>query len=335
MAHVAAWKKNLVNELVDDMTSKPIVAIVDMHGIAGQQIQSMRAGLRQHALIRMTKNNLMLLAIDEAAKQKPGLEQIKSDVHGQCAIIATDLNPFKLFKQLESTKTAAPAKAGQIAPVDIIVHQGPTPFGPGPIIGDLQKLGLPAAIDSGKIVIRKETTLVKAGEPIPANVAAMLPKLEILPMIVGLDLRSAYENGVLYHRDVLNIPDNYYTDMFATAACNARALGVAIAYPTTETITPLIVKAFREAMGLSISAAIPTRDNIKMLLSKADSQMLSLASAASYTNDTIAARLNAAAVAAPVAAKESSPKEDKKDVEKKEEQVSEDEAAAGLSALFG
>ena len=142
MAHVAAWKKDMVSELVQDMREYPVVAIVDMEGIPGQQIQSMRAGLRAHATLKMTKNNLMLLAIDEAAKQKPGLEELKKNIDGQCAIIATDLNPFKLFRQLESTKTAAPAKPGEIAPMDIIVHQGPTPFGPGPIIGELQKLAL-------------------------------------------------------------------------------------------------------------------------------------------------------------------------------------------------
>lgn len=334
MAHVAAWKKDLVNELAQELIDKPVVAVVDVHGIAGQQIQSMRAGLREHATLKMTKNNLALLALDIAAKEKPALNDLKSEIYGQCALIATDLNPFRLFKQLEATKAPAPAKAGEIAPFDIVVPKGPTPFGPGPIIGDLQKLGLPAAIEAGKIAVKKDTTLVKAGEPVPANVAAMLPKLEILPMIVGLDLRAAYEKELIYHRDVLDIPDNYYSDMFATAAFNARALGVSIAFPTEETIAPLIAKAFREAFGLSISAAIPTRDNIEMLLSKADRQMLALASTAGYSNDAITARLNAAAVAT-VAAPAATDAKDEKDVEEKEEQVSEEEAAAGLSALFG
>jgi large subunit ribosomal protein L10 len=315
------------------MLAKPVVAVVNMHGIAGQQIQSMRAGLRAHATLKMTKNNLMLLALDEVAKSRPGIEGLKDNIDGQCAIIATDLNPFKLFRQLESTKTAAPAKPGEIAPEDIIVHAGPTPFGPGPIIGELQKLGLPASIDGGKIVVKKDTTLVKKGEPVPANVAAMLPKLEILPMIVGLDLKAAYEDGTIYHRDVLDVPEDYYKNMFATAAFNARALGVAIAFPTTETITPLITKAFREALGLSIAAAIPTKDNIKMLLSKADAQMLSVASAANYSNDSIAARLSSVAAAAPAAAE--APKEEAKQDVEEEEEVSEEEAAAGLSALFG
>ena len=333
MAHVAAWKKDLVNELAQEMVSSPVVAVVDVHGIGGQQIQSMRAGLRGHAKLKMTKNNLILLAIEKAAESKPEIAGLTEAVYGQCAVVSTDINPFKLFAKLESTKTPAAAKPGEIAPFDIVVPKGPTPFGPGPIIGDLQKLGLPAAIDGGKIVVKKDTTLVKEGEPVPANVAAMLPKLEILPMVVGMDLRACYEDGVIYKKDVLDIPENYYRDMFATAAFNARALGVAIAFPAKETIVPLLQKAFREALGLSISAAIPTKENIEMLLAKADAQMLAVASASGYTNDAIAARLSNAAAAAPVAAAEAPAAA--AEPEEEEEEVSEEEAAAGLSALFG
>ena len=213
------------------MVEKPVVAIVDVHGIGGQQIQSMRAGLRGHAILKMTKNNLILLALEKAAESRPEIIGLKDKVYGQCAVVSTDINPFRLFAKMESTKTHAAAKPGEIAPFDIVVPKGPTPFGPGPIIGELQKIGLPASIEGGKIAVKKDTTLVKEGEPIPANVAAMLPKLEILPMVVGLDLRAVYDDGVIYHKDVLDIPENYYRDMFATAAYNARALGVSIVYP--------------------------------------------------------------------------------------------------------
>ncbi|MDR3282842.1 MAG: 50S ribosomal protein L10 [Candidatus Methanoplasma sp.] len=334
MAHVATWKKEMVSEIVKDIVDNPVVAVVDLHGIPGQQIQSMRAGLRGHADVTMTKNNLIVIALDEAAKKKPGVEGLKDAVHGQCAIVATGMNPFRLYKKLESTMTPSAAKAGQTAPFDIVVSKGPTPFGPGPIIGELQKLGLPAAIEAGKIVIKKDTTLVKSGEPIPANVAAMLPKLGILPMIVGMDLRSAFEDGTIYGKEVLAIPDGHYNTMFATAASNAFALAIEIAYPAKETIVPLVAKAFREAMALSISAAIPTKENIDLLLSKADRQMLALASASGYSNDSIAARLSSAAAAvavAPVAG----PAPAVKEAEQEEEKVSEEDAAAGLSALFG
>ncbi|MDR0888201.1 MAG: 50S ribosomal protein L10 [Candidatus Methanoplasma sp.] len=333
MAHVATWKKELVSEIVQDIVDNPVVAIVDLHGIPGQQIQSMRAGLREHAKLKMTKNNLIVLALEEASKQKPGIEALKTAVHGQCAIVATDMNPFKLCKKLESTMTPSAAKAGEIAPHDIVVPKGPTPFGPGPIIGELQKIGLPAKINAGKIEINKDTTLVKVGEPIPGPVAAMLPKLNILPMIVGMDLRSVYEDGVIYGKDVLTIPEGHYATLFATAAHNAHVLAIEIAYPTKETIVPLISKAFREALGLSVAAAIPTKENIEILLSKADRQMLAIASASGYSNDTIAARLSSAAVVASAPATAAAPAA--KEVEHEEEQVSEEDAAAGLSALFG
>ena len=335
MAHVATWKKDIVSEIVKDIMENPVVAIVDMHGIPGQQIQSMRAGLREHAYLKMAKNNLLLLALDEAAKKRPGLEGLKESVHGQCAIVATDIDPFKLCKRFDATMTPAAAKPGQLAPKDIIVPKGPTPFGPGPIIGELQKIGLPAAIEAGKIAVKKDTTLVKCGEPIPAPVAAMLPKLNILPMIVGMELRSVFEDGIIYQKDVLAIPDDYYPTMFATAAHNAFALAMEIEYCTKETIVPLVTKAFREAMGLSITAAIPTKENIEILLAKADSQMLAVASVSGYSNDAIAARLHSAAAAVASKPAAGPAKAEKKVEEKEEEQVSEEDAAAGLSALFG
>lgn len=331
MAHVATWKKDKVSELTAQMIESPVVAIVDVHGIPGPQIQEMRAGLREKAVVMMAKNKLLLLALEEAAKEKPGLEELRDAVGGQCAMVATGLSPFRLFRQLESGKTAAPAKPGDVAPMDIVIPKGPTKFAPGPIIGDLQKIGIPAAIDGGKIVVRKETKLVEEGQTITAGVASMLPKLDILPMVVGMDLVSAYEDGMIYGREMLDIPEDHYQNLFASAAYSALALGFEIAFPTRETVPMLIAKAAREAMGLSVSAAIPTRDTIGILLSRADSQMLSLARAVGSDDERLLARLSAAPVAAAAAPETPAAVEE----EEEEDEVSEDEAAAGLSALFG
>lgn len=210
----------------------------------------MRAELRGHAKLKMSKNNLMLLAIDKVANKKPGIETLKDLIYGQCAIVTTEIVPFKLFKKLKATMTPAPAKEGQLAPFDIIVPKGPTPFGPGPIIGELQKIGLPTAIEAGKIVVKKDTILVKAGKSISGPIATMLPKLGILPMVVGMDLRSVYEDGIAYKKDILDVPEDYYPTMFATAAYSALSLGVSVVFPTKETIDKLIDKAYMEAVGL-------------------------------------------------------------------------------------
>ncbi len=331
MAHVAAWKKEKVHELVQYMTDNPVVAVIDIHGIPSPQLQSMRRDLRKYITILMTRNNLVYIAIDEAAKQKPGLADLKGQVNGQCAIITTQENPFKLYRQMEATKSKAPAKAGDIAPEDIMVKAGETSFKPGPIVGELQKAGIPAAIEGGKIIIRKDKVLVEKGHRISDEVAKILPKLEIFPMIVGLDLKAAYEDGVIYKKEILNVPPDYYPSMLATAARNAVGLGVSIAYPTKQTIGPLMAKAYRGATAVSVKAAIPTKDNIKLLLAKANAEMLAVASRVPGLEDErIKQRLESAAAPAP---QEKKP-EEKKEEEKKPE-VSEEEAAAGLSALFG
>jgi large subunit ribosomal protein L10 len=329
MAHVASWKKAKVKELADVMVKNPVVAIVDIHGIPSPQMQDMRHGLRKNAAVMMTRNNLLLIAIDEAAKERPGLEKLKPLVAGQCAIIATPMNPFKLYQQMEATKSAAPAKPGDIAPEDIVVKEGETPFKPGPIVGELQKAGIPAAIEGGKIVIRKEKVLVEKGHKVSEELAKILPKLEILPMTVGMDLRGAFEDGILYEKAVLDIPVDYYPTMLATAARNATALGVSIVYPTKQTIGPLMGKAYREASALGVKAAIPTKDTIGPLLAKARAEMLAIAAQVpGLEDDRLKQQLSVAAAPAP-----QEKKVEKKEEEKKPE-VSEEEAAAGLSALF-
>jgi large subunit ribosomal protein L10 len=330
MAHVAKWKKDMVQELVDNMVHSHVVGIVDLHGIPAAQMISMRAGLRGKAHVNMTRNTLMDLAITEAAKQKPGLEQLRPIIDGQCAIVTSDINPFKLFRQMEGTKTPAPAKTGDIAPEDIMVKAGDTPFKPGPIIGELQKAGIPAAIEAGKIIIKKDKVLVPKGEPVPDEVAKVLAKLEILPMIVGMDLRAVFEDGVIYGKDVLNVPADHYTNMIGLAARNALGLSLSIAYVTPQTVTPLLSKAYREAMALSVASVFPTKDSIGAILAKADAQMMTLASITGLEDDRIKSK-KAAVYVAPV----NEPKAveaKKKEVE--EEKVSEEDAAAGLSSLF-
>lgn len=95
-------------------------------------------------------------------------------MEGQVAVIATEMNPFKLYKILEDSKTSAPAKPGAIATDDIVIPEGDTGFEPGPFLGELQQVGIPAKIDKGKIVVSKETVLVEAGEEVSAAVASTL-----------------------------------------------------------------------------------------------------------------------------------------------------------------
>ena len=151
---------------------------------------------------------------------------------------------------------------GEVAPADIWVREGETPFKPGPIVGELQKAGVPAAIEKGKVVVKKDKLLVKSGDRIPRDVASALTRLEILPLIVGLDLRTAYEGGQLYGRDALAVDDVKVRADMVAAIRGAIGLSLSAGYPTKFTIPLLIGKAHRGAVGVAVAAGFPTKETV-------------------------------------------------------------------------
>lgn len=333
-AHVASWKKDAVAELAKQVAKSKVIGIIDIHGVPAPAFQTMRTNLRGKAEITMLKNTLLKIALEQASKNKKGLDKLVKAVDGQCAIVTSDLNPFKLFKQLDATKTKMPAKGGEIAPDDIEIKAGETPFKPGPVVGELQKAGLPAAIEQGKVVIKKDKVLVKKGDKIPREVALVLSKLEIYPLTVGLDLHAAFEDGMVYQKDVLAVDEIEMLNRVRAAASGALNLSVFIAFPTKQSIRVMLSKAHMDALNLAVNADIPNKETIKLMLAKANAQMLSLASKApAALDDELKAALTN--VQKPPEDKGGEGKKKEKKEEKKEEKVSESEAAAGLSALFG
>jgi large subunit ribosomal protein L10 len=262
-------------------------------------------------------------------------------VDTQTALVFTEQNPFKLFKTLEKSKSPSPIKAGTIAPKDIIVEKCETSFPPGPILGDLQAAGIPAAIDGGKVVIRETKAVAKEGEAVSQKLAAMLTRLEIYPMEVGLDMRAAFENGMAFTPDVLAIDEDKYFSDIVLAAQQAFNTSVFAAYPTAENIKTLIAKATTESRNLGINAVVLEPEIIDSLLGKAQSEMLSVASVASANNeeavdDELKEALGAAAsasAAAPAETVEEEAEEEKE--EEQEEESGEEDGMAGLGALFG
>ena len=276
MTHVAEWKHGEVNELVDLLTSKKVVGIVEIGGIPAPSMQKMRKGFHGTAIVRSAKNNLISRAIDEAEKEVTGISGLKDLITGQTGIIATDTNPFKLFSQLKSTRTMAPAKGGETATHDISVKAGDTPFKPGPIVGELQKAGIPAAIQEGKVVIREDKVIVPEGEKIPTDVAQMLTRLEIFPVEIGMNLQGVFEDGDIFKPDVLDIDIDQIMGRMKTASSNALILALEAGWYNELTIRPLLLKAYNNAFILAIEQGIITKDTIKNLISKAHANMSAL-----------------------------------------------------------
>jgi large subunit ribosomal protein L10 len=264
--HLPAWKKDEIAEIKKNAKQYKLIGLVDMYGIPAQQVQQIRRNLRGTAVIKVTRNTLIKHAFEEIGGD---MKDLSKYISGHSAIIFTNDNPFRLYKQLEKTKTKMAAKPGEKAPDDIVVAGGPTSFKPGPIVGELQQAGIPAAIEGGKVRIRETKTVAKKGTVISAKLAAILVKLDIKPMDVGLILQAAFHDGSIYEPSVLAVDETVILGQIQLAGQQAFNLSVNAAIPTKDTASAILTKAVREARGLAIEANVYEKDVIDAIIGKA------------------------------------------------------------------
>jgi len=276
MAHVSNFKKEVVGQLVKHLLEYPIVGVLNMENLPAPALQTMKAKLRDKAVMAMTKKRLMLKAFEEAEKQKPGISKIITHLRGMPALLFTKENPFAISKIIRKSKSPAAAKAGQVALKDILVKAGPTPFLPGPIIGELGSLGIKSAVENGKVTIKEDKVVVKEGETVNATAANLLSRLDIKPMEVGLDLSAVMEDGIIYDRKILDVDEDQFISNITEASQNSRNLAFEIAYPTKETIVDLLIISHRKAKSLGIEAQILNPGIINEILAKAHNQSISI-----------------------------------------------------------
>lgn len=338
MAHVAAWKKDLVQDLKDLMGSYKTVAIVRVDDIPGIQLMQIRAKLRDRMRFKVAKKSLIRLALEGLKDEREGIDKLSGTVDGQAAVLGTDLNPFTLFKILKDNMQPMAAKGGEKAPFNIVIEAGETSFPAGPIVGEFGKVGIPASIVKGKVVIKKNVTPVKEGGVISRDLAQMLAKLEIFPFNAGVQIGGAWENGQFYSPADLDIDMDAYKQNLTAAAQMAFNLAVYAAYMTPQTAVPLLAKARSEALNLAVHAGIMNDETKELILSKAYGNMLALAGllTAEAKDDDLKALLgNATAASAAAPVEEAAAPAEAAPPKEEEEEVSEEDAIGGLGALFG
>lgn len=316
MAHVSEFKKEEIKSLKKLIESYPVVGLVDIQGIKARQVQRIRQDMRGKVLIRASKNTLLAIALK---KSKKNLAELASHLSGGASLICSKIDPFRLNMLLEESKTPAPAKPGDNAPEDIVIAAGDTGFPPGPLVGELQRAGIPARIEKGSIMVQKDHTFVKAGDVISEKQAEILRKLGMEPMTVGLELLGVCEDGNLYEPSMLHVDVEGIQSQLGLAYQHALNLGAEACIMTGDTINLLVQKAARYANSLALEAVIIAEGTLPIILAKA------------YASAYI---LNSLVKGEPVSI--SSPAQPQETEEKeKEKEEKEEDALEGLGSLFG
>jgi large subunit ribosomal protein L10 len=252
-----------------------VIGIASLQKVRASQLQELKKNLANKVLMRVIKNTLIRMAI-ENCKEKVELKNLEEHLTGSNVYLFTDMNPFKLALLLERGKVKTTAKSGDTAAFDVIVPAGNTGQPPGPIISQLNSVGLPTRIESGSVWINKDTLVVRKGEAISERLASVLSKLGIKPVEAGIAMKVAYDDGLLMSQKQMQLDLNGTKQGIEKARADAFTLSLSIAYPTKENSTLLVQIAHKEAYALALNAAVTTKDTITDLVRKAHTEMTNL-----------------------------------------------------------
>jgi large subunit ribosomal protein L10 len=274
-----------------------IIGVVDVQGLPAPQFQDMRGSLKKSAEIVIVKKNVAEIVLKELESQFKGISKLVEKMDGIVGLIFTNDNPFSLYKFVQKNKSQAPARAGQKAPKSIVVPKGPTPFSPGPIIGELGKFKIKAGINAGKVEIKEDSIVAKEGDVISAELAGILTRLNIQPMEVGLNIKAVYEKGLIYGASVLAVDEKKVLADLEGESLRCFKLAFGLGYYSQDTIELFVEQGFIKSLALAVKTEFPSKDEVEALVAKHGAQQ----SAAH------------AVAATPVAANEGKKEEEKKE----------------------
>ena len=259
-------KKKIVEELTNLFNSYKTIAFIDFYKMPTYQFQQIKEKLRKRAIIKYVKKSLLFKAIENVRKEK--FDEFLKYLPNQIGILFTNEHPIKIYKEIRKYASYREARAGDVAPSDIIIKPQITNLPPGPAISELQSVGLIVGIEKGKIAIKKEKLLVKKGETIDAKVANVLQKIGIKPIEVFLNITAMYHDGLIFPKEILEIREEDIINDLMKANNAAFNLALRMVYPTKKVVEKILEKCFKEAKYLSIEVKYPTKENIKDLLFK-------------------------------------------------------------------
>jgi large subunit ribosomal protein L10 len=263
-----------VEEIKELLKGYKYIGIASLQKVRAAQLQELKKSLAGKVYMRVLKNTLTKLALD--TMEKEDLKKLDDYLEGANLFLFTDLNPFKLALLLEHGKVKTTAKSGDTAAMDVVIPEGSTGQPPGPIISQLNAVGLPTRIESGSVWVSKDTLVVRKGEPISERLAALLSKLGIKAVEAGLSMKVVLDEGLIITGDQLKVDVEATRKNLQQSSSEAYALTLTIAYPTNENINTLLQIAHKEAYALSLNATVPTKETIEDIIRKAHTQMLSL-----------------------------------------------------------
>jgi large subunit ribosomal protein L10 len=248
----------------------PVLAITKLSKVRSAQLMAVRKVLRGQAEVVVVKNKLAILGLKKSGIKNA--DELLKNLEGQNALIFSKLDPFKLFLLLEKNRVNLAARAGDIAPTNIVVPAGNTGQQAGPVLSEFREAGIKTKIEAGSIQVVEDSVVAKPGAVISPKLASLLSRLGIKPIKAGLAIALAIEGGLIYGAEAVAIDLDKYRENLLQGYASARALAVFVGYLTKETAPEIIARAYREALAVSVEAGEVTKESAPVIFGKAEAE---------------------------------------------------------------
>ncbi|XP_055697477.1 60S acidic ribosomal protein P0 [Phlebotomus papatasi] len=305
----ATWKANYFIKVVQLFDEYPKCFIVGADNVGSRQMQTIRTSLRGMAVVLMGKNTMMRKAIRGHLENNANLEKLLPHIRGNVGFVFTkgDLNEVR--DKLTESKVRAPARAGAIAPLEVIIPAQNTGLGPEKT-SFFQALSIPTKISKGTIEIINDVPILKPGDKVGASEAALLNMLNISPFQYGLLIEQVYDSGSIFSPEILDIKPEDLRAKFQSGVANLAALCLQIGYPTLASAPHSIANGFKNLLAIAATTEVEFKQATTIK---------------EYIKDPSKFAVAASALSPVSVAGDKAPSSDAKHDDKKEESESEDD----------
>jgi large subunit ribosomal protein LP0 len=195
----------------------------------------------------------------------------------------------KVVEEITSEQVQTAAKAGILAPTDVIVPAGPTGQDPSQT-SFFQALDIPTKINRGQVEIVSDVKLITQGESVDRSAAELLVMLNIKPFYYGIKVNYVYSNGDVFPADVLSISSADVAVAFNAAVREVAALCLALNYPTAASVPHSIMDAYKNMLAVGLGLKDYSWDNLtKVKEILADPSAFAASAAPAASGDAAAA----------------------------------------------
>jgi len=263
----SAWKQNYFEKLENAIRNHSKFLLVNADNVASLQFAQIRAALRGKAHIVMGKNTMMKKVIRGLLDEFPDYEKVLPLLVQNVGFVFTNGDLKETRDEVLTHKKAAPARAGALSPVEVIVPAQNTGMGPEKT-SFFQALNIQTKIARGTIEIVSPVHLLKPGDKVGQSESTLLNMLKISPFTYGLEVVACYDEGSVFEPAVLDITEDDIRARFMSAVNKVAAVSLNIGYPTAVSAPHSIANGLKKLIAIAAATDItfPAAEKTKAFL---------------------------------------------------------------------